>query len=101
MILSGDPFQLGRVELYDKSPAYPPTDYPTGPCWNAQSWTEMKPVVMYLTSFHRGQDTDYLKLLAEIRSAPRIRAGLPQFSNTSMKVLSIIRDRDGGTRPPR
>ncbi|KAF4650736.1 hypothetical protein FOL47_000897, partial [Perkinsus chesapeaki] len=101
VILSGDPCQIGRVELYDKSPAYPPTEYPTGPCWKADSWRAMRPVVMYLTSFHRGQDSPYLKLLAEIRSAPRIRAGLPQFSESSMKILNTIRDRDGGARPPR
>ncbi|KAF4649794.1 hypothetical protein FOZ61_000971 [Perkinsus olseni] len=101
VILSGDPCQLGRVELYEKSPAYPPDEYPTRPCWEGQAWSDMDPVVMYLTSFHRGQDVGYLKLLAEVRAAPRLRAGVPHFSEESMRVLSLIRDRDGGQVPPR
>ncbi|KAF4651400.1 hypothetical protein FOL47_000414 [Perkinsus chesapeaki] len=101
VILIGDPCQTGRVSLTTNSPDYPPNLFPTQEFWNSNAWNEMHPTVYYLKTFHRGSDEGYLTLLSEIRSAPRLNPGVPQFCAQSMTVLQSIRDRDGGKQAPR
>ncbi|EER05620.1 hypothetical protein Pmar_PMAR011651 [Perkinsus marinus ATCC 50983] len=61
----------------------------------------MNPHIVYLQKFKRGDDTDYLKFLAEIRTAERVSAGIPRFSTESLNVINTTRDRDGGRNAPR
>ncbi|KAF4677956.1 hypothetical protein FOL47_008060 [Perkinsus chesapeaki] len=100
-VLSGDPCQLGRMELYGDSPKFPSSDYPTGYCWEGITWSHMAPDILYLQKFHRGggSDTAYLNLLAEIRMKPR-EGGVPQFSPEALATLEKTRDRDGGKKKP-
>lgn len=101
IVMIGDPCQIGRIPLTSNSPEYPPSIYPTKEFWHARAWGQMQPTVYYLRNFHRGCDEDYLNLLSEIISAPRIEPSKPHFSSRSMKILQSIRDRDGGKQPPR
>ncbi|KAF4702246.1 hypothetical protein FOZ63_030075 [Perkinsus olseni] len=101
-IMVGDPCQLGRVDLFAGSEQYQPDKYPTGPFWRSEVWRGMHPVIFYLQKFHRGEGDDgYLQLLSEIRTADQIAPGIPNFSAASLEVFGAIRDRDGGSNPPK
>lgn len=103
VVLCGDVCQLGRVELFDQSPAYPPGEYPTYPCWQSSTWEQMAPTALYLREFHRsgGEDIAYLELLEQIRSAPPLSPGVPRLPDQAARTLQKIRDRDGGGVCPR
>ncbi|KAF4694366.1 hypothetical protein FOZ60_008237 [Perkinsus olseni] len=101
VVFCGDPCQIGRVALFEGSALYGPEAYPTFPFWRSSCWAEMGPTVMYLTRFNRGADSDYLGLLKDIRNVSEEDDGVPMFTDTSLRVLAKIRDRDGGRMEPR
>ncbi|KAF4678599.1 hypothetical protein FOZ60_016362 [Perkinsus olseni] len=100
VILTGDPCQLGRVPFHE-SEQYTETSFPTTPCWLTDTYKLMDPVTFYMELIHRGQDTGYLQMLAEIRNSSEGDRGVPRFSPAAMAVLENIRDRDGGNKAPR
>ncbi|KAF4648272.1 hypothetical protein FOL47_003486, partial [Perkinsus chesapeaki] len=99
-VFVGDVCQFGPVELCEQSKAYPKDTFPTYSFWHSNTWADMKPDVLYLTSFHRGSDSGYLSMLEEIRKQEHFSPGVPMFSKQSLDVLESIRDRDGGVKQP-